>query len=524
MSTHGWRALLSALFALTAVIYGLGLGYSPIYMHDAEVLFALHARSIAATLRDTNGTFLPLYFHMPSIGANVWFHPMIVYLSALVLKVLPFSESSVRMSSVVVGLVDVALMYLVAHRLFRDRRYALLAAALLALTPAHFIHSRLTMDYLYPVPFVLGWLWCLLRYDETEEPWLMWLGGGLLGAGFYSYIAAVAFMPLYLVFAWLFLLAKYRRPVRAHLTTTAAFIIPLAGFIAWRLLYPDVFSGTAYRYGITRGGVVFGILRLFNYNLIGDYVSNYWNFFNPNFLFLVGSPNFQSSSRAAGVFLIPVALFVAVGLYAVVVTERPRVAALLLAGLLTAPIPAVMVEEPYAIYRELELLVFATLIAVYGVRQLLNTKRSMWRAVAVAALVATPLDFAYFYRDYFTIYRMNAFGVFGGNTKGSVERVLDIDRVKPAPVIYLSARIPYGAERWEFYLRALNRGDVLTRSRPLPVDAPISALPTGSLVVERVEDGDIKDPRFSDARMYRLADVLEPFQNRIVSFAIFERR
>jgi 4-amino-4-deoxy-L-arabinose transferase-like glycosyltransferase len=115
------RLLLAALVALNVVIYSAWLGYSPIYMHDAEVLFALHARSIASTLRDTNGTFLPLYFHMPSIGANVWFHPLIVYLTAIFLKFLPFTEWSVRLPSVAVGTVDVVLIYLVGLIIFRNR-------------------------------------------------------------------------------------------------------------------------------------------------------------------------------------------------------------------------------------------------------------------------------------------------------------------------------------------------------------------------------------------------------------------
>src|SRR5262252_7492851 len=146
------RVVLALVIALNVVLYSLWLSWSPVYLHDAEVLFALHARSIAATLRDTNGTFLPLYFHMPSIGENVWFHPMIVYFSALFLKVLPFADWSVRFPSVIIGTIDVLLIYLVGVRLFRSRAYAWLAAALLAMTPAHFIHSRIEMDYLYPVP------------------------------------------------------------------------------------------------------------------------------------------------------------------------------------------------------------------------------------------------------------------------------------------------------------------------------------------------------------------------------------
>ena len=517
------RVAVGALLIFTAALYSLRLGYSPIYMHDAEVLFALHARSIAATLHDTNGTFLPLYFHMPSIGENVWFHPIIVYFSALFLKVLPFSEWSVRLPSVIVGTIDVLLIYLVGVRLFRSRGYAMVAAVLLALTPAHFIHSRIEMDYLYPVPFVLGWLWCLFTFDDTEEPWLMWLAGVILGAGFYSYIAAVAFMPLYLMFTWVYLLAKYRRLHRGHLAATLSFCVPLAFFVAWRILYPDVFSGTAYRYAITRQGIVFGLLRLLNYNLIGDYVSNYWNFFNPNFLFLVGSPNFQSSTRAAGVFLIPVALFLAVGLVAVTSKEKPRVSALLIAGLLTAPIPAVLVEEPFAIYREMEILPFAILLSVYGVRALMSADAKRWRAIALVALLAMPLQFAYFLKDYFGDYRLNSFGWFGGNIHGAVEKVLQLDGERPIPAVYLSSQIPYALERWHFYLVEAGRENEFARTRRLDRTQPVEDLPHGSLVIVPISDGEINDPRVKGPDMRQVAEIVEPFGARPKEFAIFQR-
>src|SRR5207245_11681427 len=68
-------------------------GRAPIYLHDAEALFALHAHAIATTGHDMCGRFLPLYFQMRPIGANVWFHPVIVYISALIFKLLPFRSS-----------------------------------------------------------------------------------------------------------------------------------------------------------------------------------------------------------------------------------------------------------------------------------------------------------------------------------------------------------------------------------------------------------------------------------------------
>jgi len=412
----------------------------------------------------------------------------------------------------------------VAMRLLRRRSYAIIAAGTLALTPAHFIHSRVGMDYLYPVPFVLIWIWSLLKFDDSGDRRLLWAAGAALGLGFYSYIAAVGFMPLYLVFTWLFLLARSRRIERAHAVVTVAFLIPLSGFFAWRILYPQVFSGTADRYAITKQGVLLGALHLLNYNVIGDYVSSYWNFYNPNFLFLVGSPNFQSSTRAAGVFLLPLALFLAAGFRELIVRERRRVSALLIAGFLTAPIPAVLVEEPYAIYRELEILAFATLIAAFGVRALLNTERRLWRGIAAAALLLMPLQFGYFVRDYFTTYRLASYGWFGHNTPAAVAKVEQLTRPGGTRTIYLSPKIPYGLERWEFYLARDGRDDLFRRSRVLPADQPLTAMPSRSLFVVNVEDNEPQDPRVRSTRdVRRVADVVEPFGQRPVVFAVFER-
>jgi len=351
----------------------------------------------------------------------------------------------------------------------------------------------------------------------------MWLAGFILGAGFYSYIAAVAFMPLYVVFTWLYLFAKYRRPRRAHLWVTVAFCVPLIFFVAWRILYPEVFSGTAYRYAITRRGVAFGVLRLMNYNLIGEYVSNYWNFYNPNFLFLVGSPNFQSSTRAAGVFLIPVALFLGVGLYDAVANERTRVSWLLIAGFLTAPMPAVLVEEPYAIYREMEILPFAILLATFGVRALARADSRVWRAVAMAALIAIPAQFGYFLKDYFTDYRLNSYGWFGGNIRAVVAKVRQLDAERQVPAIYLSRRIPYAIERWHFYLAEAGDERLLARTQSLSNGETVARLPPGSVVVLPIEDGEVKDAIAKQPEVRELAEIEEPFGAHPKEFAVYKR-
>ena len=163
-------------------------------MGGDEAYFALHARSIALTARDVDGRFLPLFF---KIDPTTWYQPMLVYLMAPVLKVFGVSEWTVRAPIAAIAVVNVLLMYAVAKRLFGGVRHAVFAALLMAMTPVHVIIGRMAMDYLCPVPFVLGWLWCLLVAMDTGNAWWALGAGGLLALGVFSYIAAWFMMPVY---------------------------------------------------------------------------------------------------------------------------------------------------------------------------------------------------------------------------------------------------------------------------------------------------------------------------------------
>ena len=79
--------------------------------------------------------------------------------------------------SVLIGVLDVVLMFLLARYLFERSSLALAAAALLALTPAHIVYSRLPGPYLYPVPFVMAWLLCLGVFEKNSRA--AWLGASV---------------------------------------------------------------------------------------------------------------------------------------------------------------------------------------------------------------------------------------------------------------------------------------------------------------------------------------------------------
>src|SRR5262249_29092263 len=150
-------------------------------------LFALQAHAIATTAHDANGRLLPLYVQL---ARGYWAQPALIYFTALVLKFLPLSQTTVRLPAAAIGGTNVALMYLVARRFLKKESAALLAAGMLALTPAHFLFSRLGVDVIYPLPFVLTWLLFLRGYEDTGEPWRLVAAAVSLGLGVYSYIAS----------------------------------------------------------------------------------------------------------------------------------------------------------------------------------------------------------------------------------------------------------------------------------------------------------------------------------------------
>ena len=113
-----------------------------------------------------------------------------------------------------IATLNVVLMYFVARRLFGTERWAFVAAALLAMTPAHFLHGRLLFDFIYPLPFVLTWLLFLLKYLDSGRPWLLFAATTALGVGVFSYIASVIMMPVYLALTALVLVSKQRVSLR----------------------------------------------------------------------------------------------------------------------------------------------------------------------------------------------------------------------------------------------------------------------------------------------------------------------
>jgi len=401
--------------------------------------------------------------------------------------------------------------------------WAGLATVFLMLTPAHFIHSRLAMDYIYPLPFVLGWLLCMLLYLDSDRTIALAGGAFLLGLGFYSYLASVVLMTLYgaatLAAVW-FTARDRKERLHALGFAAAGCAVPIIGVVAWLASHPTMYSDFVQRYNIYPAHLnpIQGTREFLNYTSLTERVYLYWEYFNPSYLFFSGASNIVHATRKAGVFPFAFAVLLPAGLYGLTSRRATTAQRLVLFGFLTAPMAALLIDEPGAIDRELVLLPFAAIVAIEGARQLMSSGRTAVQLLATVLIATIPIQFYFFISDYHGDYRLRSIDWFERNVRGGIERIIARMPSDDARPVYLSAAVPFVDLNWRFYLLKHNRLDLLERARIVDLQAlDTPSMKMGSIVF--AAGGDPAIAQFLESGRLRIIDrIVEP--TGVVSFVL----
>lgn len=460
------------------------LGAAPVHLTHDEVAFALNAHTIATSGRGADGTPWPLYFH---IADNFYGTPLVVYFPAILQLLFAPTPLIVRLFSAMVGTLDVVLVYFAGRRLFRSEFAAVAAAALLAVTPAHLIHSRLGVDPLYPAPLIVAALLCVLRFEDHQRR--LWLAGAgaLIGIATYSYIGALAAAPLYLLlFVTMVAVGAPRSLQRAALIVTG-FAVAVTPLLAWLLLHPDQFGQQVNMYSIAGSGnrgLLRGLMHQFSYLRMVEHLRVYHEFFNPSYLFFSGDASVIDSTRRTGVLLLPAAVFLAVGVNAVINSTPSRVSLLVLFAFLIAPVSALLVGE-VKVNRALILMPAAALVCGYGIADMLQWRWRYTRTATAILITACALQFAYFYWDYHTGYRYRTGYWFERNRDGAFDRVFPLLESDASRTFYVPTSPQWIYESWRLYLAQHDRDAWLQRTQRFsPAEGSIPANAVGMLAVD----------------------------------------
>jgi 4-amino-4-deoxy-L-arabinose transferase-like glycosyltransferase len=196
--------------------------------HPDEALYATWARVVAT-------------------GEDVWLAqrvvdkpPLFIYAIAIPFGTVGASEELARLPNVLASLCAIALLYGIAHSLYREHGVAWLAAGVFALSP----YTLLFAPTAFTDPFMLGWV--LLAWWLTLKRRVFYAGIAY-GLALATKQDAILLLPLLVIGNWL-LAMSYRKftikYLRAHSQYLASFLLgwllPLSCVMGWSLLRPQL--------------------------------------------------------------------------------------------------------------------------------------------------------------------------------------------------------------------------------------------------------------------------------------------
>jgi hypothetical protein len=471
-----WTLLLACAAAL---LYFHRLGSMPAYLSIEEVSQAREAVvfSQSASVESEPPTLAVRENPGRPVGDPVWFYlaPAWVVLAGALLKAQPFSETLVRLPSAFAGVVNVALMFSVSRELFNGIRPAVIAAGLLLLTPGHFLQSRIATGQIGTVTFVLAWLLFLARYVRTGRDRDVALATFCLALGMYVYAGGLVIMPVYFLVTMYVVRrrtgARWTRPLVAAGAGFGVAFLPLA---LWHMFHPQhlVAMATYYTHGEYNRNL--GWRGFLGVNAI-SHLDAWWECYSPDKLFFSGDSDLRYSTRAAGYFLLPVAVPFIAGLWCAARRLTFEMWIVLFSGLVLAPLPAALVSGS-ELKRWATFLPFVLLAATCGVECMLADRRRTIKAAAIAMLLLCALQAKSFFDDYFGRYRIASAATFGGNVRGAIREVLATSAASDC--VLLGTDVYYLKDQWDLYTRAYHRTDLAARTVWLRPNDPVP--PTAS--------------------------------------------
>lgn len=471
----------------TCTVYFYGLDKSPVHLNQDEMAFGLSAYSIAKTGRDVQGNLLPFYFWQLGM---LWYTPFVIYITALFLKFIPLSEAAIRLPGAAIAVLSIFILSMAAKKIFKRNIYQVVTIFIGATVPALFINFRIAMDVAWPIPFVALWLLFLLNFSKSKNSFYLFLSGLVLGFGIHSYHAAVVTMPLYLAFTLVYLFFERDLGIKRIAALIIGFLIPIVIFIPWLLAHPDTLLNQVNYVGSIDKSVdtAKGIWGVFNLERLTSFVTNYFTYFSPKILFVMGDKSLIHSTGEVGAFTFGIVFLLLFGVLEVLRRKKDWFSKLILFGFLTYPIAPSIVNDSQRISRGLIVIPFVVLLSTYGVYFLRSQKEKIFKYLTRGILLLITLEFAIFLFDYFGSYRIRSTAWFNNGIGSMYESVIKSTELRKVSKIYVDRNIYFAETYFDFYQIKFNKNLKAETVYFSPQYDDFTKFPAGSIVAIQVSD------------------------------------
>ncbi|RJP20195.1 MAG: phospholipid carrier-dependent glycosyltransferase [Candidatus Omnitrophota bacterium] len=326
------RLLIVLLLLVGFLIRTVGLEAVPPALNSDELLKAYDGASVYRTGQDHHGQSWPLFFRQ----SGEYSTPLYIYFVGLFSVPFGVHAYSVRLPSALLGTLAILFTYLLISEIF-DKKTALLAAALVTISPWNVQYSRIGWEVISLIPLQLAGFLFFMRWNRKAR--LLELTGAAIcfALTFYAYPTARVFTPLLLVAICIL----YRRELIAHgrhtITGMGIFLLILTPY-GWTLVQ--------HYHAMQARWMFLSVFQLENgWGLFGYH---YLQHLSPMFLFFTGDAN-PLQAMPGGVGLAVLFPFFVVGLI-VLLRRRDKISGIFLCWFLLFSIPSAMTFDRYDLY------------------------------------------------------------------------------------------------------------------------------------------------------------------------------
>ena len=188
-----YRICLVAIVVVALLVRVVGLNRVPPPLFRDEAEKGYNAYCLAQTGRDSEGRRLPLFINVFGTHTSAIYQ----YATTPFVALFDLEVWSVRLTAALVGVATVLVLFLLARALF-DTPTALVAAAILAVSPWHVCFSRWAQQGIFlPLLFTAA-TWAIVRFRQGWRPGLL-IAAATIALAAYAYAVGRVLAPLFLL-------------------------------------------------------------------------------------------------------------------------------------------------------------------------------------------------------------------------------------------------------------------------------------------------------------------------------------
>ncbi len=375
-----------------------------------EASLGYNAYSVLKTGKDEWGRVMPVSFE----AFGDYKLPGYVYTLVPFIAVFGLNDTAVRLPSILFGSLSIVLLYLLVSEITKEKKWAVLSALLLMISPWHFFLSRVALEANLALSFFLAGVFLLIK--GINKPVFLIPSSLIFGLSIFTYNSARIFVPLFLI-AFVILNKNKLKINKSSVLSVLIFTAFLAvGF------YLAVFQDSSARYYWVRildeGAINYleqsrnnssysTLVTNLIYNkpvyFVLNFFLNYLKHFSVQFLAIAGGSNYQFSVQNMGLMYLIEFPFLLFGFFKMLKT---KIGWIFLIWFLLAPIPSALTREAPHVLRSIFMLGALQVITAFGMIRFVELfkKQAVRRFLTASVLILISINFIYYLKVYFKEY------------------------------------------------------------------------------------------------------------------------